>query len=312
MIRLHGRRTMPESRAPSTMTRSRSAAMQPRSCRFMSTVVSGGRAWVGMISQLSRPTTATSSSRSVSWCSAARYDALDAASQTYRGWRAFDDADIARETGPLGIGRSSGPGPSALLFLEVESTAVHAEPHPARLSGTVWEDMAEMAVAPSALHFRAHQRRRSDPRSSSLRRERLGETRPSRAGFKFGVAGEERIAAAGATVRAVVLGIEVRPLNGRSVPCLRSTEYCSGVSRCRHSSSVVGMSCNSVMVSSNQEARCLTIGANDSQGQWAVQSCARIWSLTSQGKWSALALHEGSSQGTPTRLSLIRWTGSRS
>ena len=150
----------------------------------------------------------------------------------------------------LGIGRSSGPGPSALLFLEVESTAVHAEPHPARLSGTVWEDMAEMAVAASALHFRAHHA--VGAILDHLHRAGSASVKPA-IPCRFNVAGEERIAAAGATVRAVVLGIEVRPAErplGAVLAQHRVLLWCQSlpplfVGR--------GNVCTSVMVSSNQE-----------------------------------------------------------
>ena len=47
-------------------------------------------------------------------------------------------------------------GSSVLPFLEVEGAAVHAEPHPAGFTGTVREDMAEMAATARALHFRTH------------------------------------------------------------------------------------------------------------------------------------------------------------
>src|SRR5215218_9841237 len=102
-------------------------------------------------------------------------------------------------------------GSSALPFLKIERAAVHAEAHPAGFTGTVWKDVTEVAVAAGTPHFRA-----CHAVGAILDRlygagECLRETRPSGAGFELGVAGEERIAAAGAAVRAVVLDIEVRP-----------------------------------------------------------------------------------------------------
>src|SRR5215212_7073185 len=102
-------------------------------------------------------------------------------------------------------------GSSALPFVEVEGTAVHAEAHPAGLPGTVREDVAEVAVASGASHFRACHAVRAIFDRLYGAGECLRETRPSGTRFELGVAGEERIAAAGAAVRTVVLDIEVRP-----------------------------------------------------------------------------------------------------
>src|SRR5215208_5580798 len=93
---------------------------------------------------------------------------------------------------------------------QVERDAVHAPPLPPSLLRTVVEDVAEVRAAARAAHLGAHH-----PvgvildELYGLRRDGLGEARPAGARVVLRLAVEERVAAGGAMVEAVFVGVHV-------------------------------------------------------------------------------------------------------
>src|ERR687885_829001 len=93
---------------------------------------------------------------------------------------------------------------------QVERDTVHAPPLPAGLLRTVLEDVAEMRAATRAAHLGAHHPVRAIlDELDGVRRDRLGEARPAGTRVVLRVAIEERVAAGGAVVEAVFVGVHV-------------------------------------------------------------------------------------------------------
>src|SRR5687768_11847793 len=88
--------------------------------------------------------------------------------------------------------------------LQVEGAAVHAVPHAARLPGAVREDVAQMAIAARAAHFRPCHAVGAVLDHLHGARDRFGKARPPRSRFKLRAAFEQWIAAASAAVGAIL------------------------------------------------------------------------------------------------------------
>src|ERR687890_1101337 len=94
--------------------------------------------------------------------------------------------------------------------VQVERDAVHAPPLPAGLLRTVLEDVAEMRAAACAAYLGAHHPVRAIlDELDGVRRDGLGEARPAGARVVFRAAVEELVAASGAVVETVFVGVHV-------------------------------------------------------------------------------------------------------
>src|SRR5215211_3129717 len=109
------------------------------------------------------------------------------------------------------LGVLAAPTPNlALVPLQVECDAVHAPPLPAGLLRPVVKDVAEVRVAACAAHLRAdHPVRAVLDELDGIRRDRLGEARPAGARVVLRPAIKERVAAGGAVVEALFVGVHV-------------------------------------------------------------------------------------------------------
>src|SRR5918997_4089417 len=122
--------------------------------------------------------------------------------------------------GPL-IGSRSVTIPELVsAALQVERDAVHAPPLPTSLSRSVVEEVAEVRAAACAAHLGAdHAVRAVLDQFDGVRCDRLGEARPPGARVVFRAAVEDLVAAGGAVVEAVIVGVHVlareRELGGR-------------------------------------------------------------------------------------------------
>src|SRR5215217_5031767 len=98
----------------------------------------------------------------------------------------------------------------ALVPLQVECDAVHAPPLPAGLLRPVVKDMAKVRVAACAAHLRADRPVRAVlDELDGVGRDRLGEARPAGARVVLRPAIKERVAAGGAVVEALFVGVHV-------------------------------------------------------------------------------------------------------
>src|SRR5919107_1172214 len=119
------------------------------------------------------------------------------------------------------LGVLAAPTPNlALVPLQVECDTVHAPPLPAGLLRPVVEDVAKVRVAACAAHLRADHPVRAVPDElDGVGRDRLGEARPAGARVVLRPAIKERVAAGGAVVEALFVGVHVltgeRPLGRR-------------------------------------------------------------------------------------------------
>ena len=101
----------------------------------------------------------------------------------------------------------------------------------ASIPRAVIEHMAEMAVAMSGPHFGADDAERAIMQfGDGIRIDRLGEARPTAAGFIFVGTGEQRLAGHDVDIDARLLVAQQRARARRSVPLCCVTRYCSAVS----------------------------------------------------------------------------------
>src|SRR5919112_857152 len=109
------------------------------------------------------------------------------------------------------LGVLAAPTPNlALVPLQVECDTVHAPPLPAGLLRPVVKDVAKVRVAACAAHLGAdHPVRAVLDELDGIGRDRLGEARPAGARVVLRPAIKERVAAGGAVVEALFVGVHV-------------------------------------------------------------------------------------------------------
>src|SRR5215210_6465599 len=111
--------------------------------------------------------------------------------------------------GLLGVLAAPTPNPVSVSF-QIECDTVHAPPLPAGLLRPVVKDVAEVRVAACAAHLGArHPVRAVLDELDGIRRDRLGEARPAGARVVLSPAIKERVAAGGAVVEALFVGVHV-------------------------------------------------------------------------------------------------------
>ena len=97
--------------------------------------------------------------------------------------------------------------------MKVECGSIHAIALPGGLRAVV-KDVAEMAAAPAAMHFRAGHEETAVRLCLDRLLDRRRETRPPGSAIELGIGGEQRLAATGAVVDALAVLLVERARTG--------------------------------------------------------------------------------------------------